>query len=94
MWTRTDRGPGGAPRTAPAIWLSLNDLASNGGESGAHRRVASNLVLQRLGGDDGNLLAHALVGLEVKGHAGIVPVQREAACTRWSASVGHNSKRS
>lgn len=36
--------------------------------------VVANLVAQALGGDDGNLIADALVGLEVQGETGVVPL--------------------
>lgn len=35
---------------------------------------AANLVAQALGGDDGDLIADALVGLEVEGELGVVPL--------------------
>ena len=38
------------------------------------RRVAGDLVTQALRGDDGNLIADALVGLEVEGQLGVVPL--------------------
>ena len=37
-------------------------------------RVASNLVAQALRGDDSDLIANALVGLEVERKSGIVPL--------------------
>lgn len=36
------------------------------------RGVTGNLVAETLGGNDGNLIADALVGLEVEGQAGVV----------------------
>lgn len=36
--------------------------------------VAGNLVAQALGGDDGDLIANALVGLEVEGQLGVEPL--------------------
>lgn len=37
-------------------------------------RIKAYLVAEALGGDDGNLIADALVGLEVQGELGVVPL--------------------
>lgn len=36
--------------------------------------ISGNLVSEALGGDDGNLVANPLVGLEVQGQFGVVPL--------------------
>lgn len=46
---------------------TLNTLHQVGG-------VTGNLVAKALGSDDGDLIADALVGLEVEGQAGVVPL--------------------
>ena len=46
--------------------------------AGAHRGVARNLVLEGLGRNHRNLLAHTLVGLEVLGQASVVPAATRA----------------
>ena len=43
-----------------------------------HKHSPGNLVAQRLGGDDGNLLHHTLVGLEVQRQAHVVLLNDEA----------------
>lgn len=56
---------------------SYNSLARRfSSKPGLERLCASraNLVAEALGGNDGNLIADALVGLEVEGQAGVVPL--------------------
>lgn len=58
----------------------------------AHRRISGNLVLQTLRRDDGNLLANTLVGLEVQGHARIVPERmRSVQCKQCIPGSGKSA---
>ena len=43
-------------------------------EATGNGRIASNLVAEALRSDDSDLIANALVGLEVEGKSGIVPL--------------------
>jgi hypothetical protein len=66
------------------LWLAATAAAAAAAAAAdlhapaAHRDVTSNLVAQPLGGDDGHLLAHALVGLEVDRQAHVVLLYDDA----------------
>ncbi len=79
---RWDR-PAPPPAQVAACCAKLRAItAAAAAAPAAHRGEAGNLVAQALGLNDGDLLAHALVGVEVRGQATIVLLNDDLRTTQ------------